>query len=510
MLTRGNETSALNMESRWLKDFDQLQVGLCLGKVGVWRWRIGTDELAWTSNLESIHEMQVGSFDGTLESFRKDLDPEDADRVWKAIARSVATGEPYAITYRSSSSTDAKPLWIEAKGGLFLAEDGEQYLTGVCQDVTARVVNEHELFRRLKQQQGIQQLSTYALSSAPFRDVLQRAVETAADVFEVPLAKVLQFADSADKLTLVAGVGWNEGLVGNASVGTECSSQAGFTLLHSSPVIVEDLTTETRFSGPKLLMDHAVRSGMSVVIPGTPGRPFGVFGIHTPEIRAFNSHDIDALTSIANIVAHSWRQNEAENQQRLVLREMAHRSGNLLQIVSSLALQTFRADRDPKTAIASFAGRLESVARANQLISRGGWGPTRLNSLIDEVLGAYLDNIQTSGRDVQVPANLAFDLALILHELATNSLKHGALSRQGGRVNLAWRVAPFEDGTRFTLEWEDDQISPTAVAGTGFGSKLKRALVEQKWRGRMDVSDSGPYRFYCSIPLHDGDLKGAP
>ncbi|MFP1632496.1 sensor histidine kinase [Zhengella sp. ZM62] len=484
-------------------DPDDIIPGLRLGEVGVWRWRIEGEALEWTENLEAIHRMEPGSFDGTLESFRRDLHPEDAEAVWLAITRSIETGEPYAVVYRSALARANRPVWIEAKGGVFHGRNGERYLTGVCRDVTASVSGKKDLEKRFTQQKGIQELGSYALGDVSLNDIMDKAVETAAQVFDVPLAKILQFVDSADELKLVSGTGWNEGLVGKASVGIDLDSQAGYTLTSSRPVIVSDLTVESRFSGPALLRDHGVRSGMSVVIAGASDRPFGVFGIHDRDLRTFDEHDVDALISIANIVAQGARQHEANERQRLILREMAHRSGNLLQVVASLASQTFRTHSDPATALQSFISRLESLSRANQLITRSGWSNMRFRSLIEEVLGLQRDRLEIRGRDIRLPADLAFDMALVLYELATNSLKYGGLSTPGGKVSLTWHIEPAGEARIFHLDWSDSEKVAKKISGTGFGSRLKHALVEQKWRGTMTVEMEGPYRFSCAIPLQD-------
>ncbi|MAW86469.1 MAG: hypothetical protein CMJ42_08065 [Phyllobacteriaceae bacterium] len=484
-----------------LMDPDDILPGLRLGEVGVWRWRIDSESLDWTDNLEAIHRMEPGSFDGTLKSFRRDLHPDDAQTVWHAINRSIETSEPYAVVYRSALARADRPVWIEAKGGVYQGRNGERYLTGVCRDVTASINSKMDLEKRFRQQKGIHELGSYALGDVSLNEIMDKAVETAAQVFDVPLAKILQFVDSADELKLVSGTGWDGGLVGRASVGIDMDSQAGYTLTSSRPVIVADLTVESRFSGPALLRDHGVRSGMSVVIAGASDRPFGVFGIHERALRTFDEHDVDALISIANIVAQGARQHEANQRQRLILREMAHRSGNLLQVVASLASQTFRTHSDPATALQSFTSRLESLSRANQLITRGGWSNMRFRSLIEEVLGLHMDRLEIRGRDIRLPAELAFDLALVLYELATNSLKYGALSTTSGKVSLSWRIEP-EGGTKtFHLDWCDSEKVVRKLSGTGFGSRLKRVLVEQKWRGSMSVDAEGPYRFSCAIPL---------
>ena len=119
---------------------------------------------------------------------------------------------------------------------------------------------------------------------------------------DVEYTKVLEVLPDKKFLKLRAGIGWKEGLVGNATVENNKNSQAGFTLLTTAPVIVKNLRTETRFCAPKLLSDHDVISGMSVIIQGK-NAPFGILGIHTKEYRVFSKDDINFLQSIANVLA---------------------------------------------------------------------------------------------------------------------------------------------------------------------------------------------------------------
>ncbi len=495
--------AGLERGAAFLRDLDAVLDGLRLGGVGVWRWNIDSDRLDWTENLEAVHTLPAGSFDGTLSSFQRDIHPDDVETVWHAIRTAIETGSPYRMVYRTAPRDNADPLWIEAAGGVVTGPEGRRHLTGVCLDVTGRVLSERELQRRLAQQKAVERFGSFALGEENFQAVLDRAVETAASVLDVPLTKILQFANAADHLVLRAGIGWGDGMVGRATVGIGQDSQAGYTLTSPEPVVVTDLLAETRFAGPQLLHDYGVRSGMSVTIPGTGERPFGVFGIHATRPRRFDQADVDFLVSITNIVATAVRQHAAAEQRTLLMREMAHRAGNMLQLVSTIANQTFREDADIAAARQSFSERLGSLSRANYLVSQGGWTSTRLVSLLDEALQPFREHLEFTGRDILLPPDLCFDLGLIVHELATNSAKYGTLKLGEGRIAVAWTMSGAIDGHRqFGFVWSDPATAhSSAVPGSGFGSKLLRALIERKWSGAISVDTSAGYRFAFEIPV---------
>lgn len=492
-------------QATFLSDTDALLQGLQLGGVGVWRWKINTNELFWTRNLERVHRLPNGAFDGTLSSFQRDLHAEDAEAVWQKIRRSIETGEPYRAVYRTAANSNAETIWIEASGGLITAPDGSRYLTGVCFDVSEKVRSEQELERRLHQQRAVARFGSFALAETDFQKVLDEAVRIAAEVLAVPLTKILQFANSADHLILKAGIGWNHGMVGHAAVGFDRESQAGFTLLAAEPVIVADLLSETRFSGPKLLHDHGVRSGMSVTIPGTGFRPFGVFGIHSRAARTFTATDAEFLLSLANIVAGAARNAAAAEQHTLLNREMSHRAGNMLQLVTSIAGQTFRSAADMDLALSSFSARLNSLARANYVVARGGWTATRLAALVEETLQPFGNRIVTDGRDILLPPELCFDLGLVLHELATNSVKYGTLGKNEGAISIRWSFKKTDEHPKVLhLVWDDPTPTsavPAKSANGGFGSKLMSALVEVKWNGLITTANGNHFTVSMEIPI---------
>ena len=185
---------------------------------------------------------------------------------------------------------------------------------------------ETDLERRSKQHDAVATLGRTALQADDVLPVFEEAVNLVADRLDCEYAKVLELAD--DHVRVVAGVGWDEGVVGNTTVGIGRDSQAGYTLESAEPVVVTDLGEDPRISGPDLLIDHGVVSGISVVV-GAHGDPWGVLGVHTTTERQFTDQDVTFVQNVANVLAAAIENQETKAQLReseARFREMAELS----------------------------------------------------------------------------------------------------------------------------------------------------------------------------------------
>lgn len=161
--------------------------------------------------------------------------------------------------------------------------------------------NQDLLIGRARQQTALAQIGRLALA----RDIpalLDDVVRLMAQTLKVDYCQVLELLPDGTALQRRAGVGWKPETVGRATVGAGPDSEAGYTLLMKEPLVVDDLRTETRFSGAPLLREHGVISGMSALIPGEE-RPFGVLGAYTTTRRAFSQDDVDFLQTVAQMLA---------------------------------------------------------------------------------------------------------------------------------------------------------------------------------------------------------------
>ncbi len=183
-----------------------------------------------------------------------------------------------------------------------------------ARDVTARRRAERSLRARARQQQAAAELGYLALSAPRLGALLDAAAVAVARALEVEFATVLE-RRSDGNLRLRAGFGFEDGLVGHVVIPGAKASEAGYSLLSGDPVIVDDLSAETRFDPARLLTDHGVRSGVSVAI-GPRERRFGVIGAHTTTKRRFSPDDVSFLAVVSNVVGTAIQRAQAEDAAR--------------------------------------------------------------------------------------------------------------------------------------------------------------------------------------------------
>jgi len=215
----------------------------------------------------------------------------------------VADGQDVARVETELVASDGSRVPVETRFALFPLGDDRHGRVGVVRDITDRRERERELHRRVTQQEAVADLGRRALEDREVDDLMAEAADLVADVLDTDYCKVLDLDGDAEELLLRQGVGWDEGIVGEATVSAvEDDSQAAYTLASTDPVVVEDLATEARFSGPELLTSHDVRSGISVVI-GPDDDPWGILGTHDTDRRTFSDHDVTFVQSVANTLA---------------------------------------------------------------------------------------------------------------------------------------------------------------------------------------------------------------
>jgi PAS domain S-box-containing protein len=172
----------------------------------------------------------------------------------------------------------------------------------------------------------------------------------------------------------------------------------------------------------------------------------------------------------------------AEKLRRLLTDELNHRVKNTLATVQAMASQSLRRAKNPADFVGSFSGRLQALAKAHSLLTEASLQGAELMELVrDQVeLGGVDDErISYSGPRLVLDAQATVHLGLVLHELATNARKYGALSSPNGRLSIDWEMQT-NGGRQLLLEWKE-RGGPKVSAPTGHG--FGTTLIEQTMRG---------------------------
>ncbi|HVA87804.1 MAG TPA: GAF domain-containing protein [Candidatus Saccharimonadales bacterium] len=171
----------------------------------------------------------------------------------------------------------------------------------------------HELQARARQQAAVATLGQMALDRPPIPALIDEALGLVARTLGHDFAAVLELDPSGSNLRMIAGVGWDLEAVGRLEVPTGPGSQAGFTLDVGGPVIVPDMSAETPFPSPEILVRLGIRSGISVPIAGSP-RPFGVLTTHGRRVRHFSEDDVNFLLAVGHVLASAIDQQRGRDQ----------------------------------------------------------------------------------------------------------------------------------------------------------------------------------------------------
>lgn len=187
---------------------------------------------------------------------------------------------------------------------------------------------------------------------------------------------------------------------------------------------------------------------------------------------------------------------QLEEQRQLLVDELNHRVRNTLTVVQGMARQSFREDRVSAEALETFTARLHALAAAHTILSGANWRGASMDEIARAALSICADQasrIAVAGPEIELAPGTALALALILHELATNALKYGALSTRTGRVQVDWQ----SERDRLRLAWQESG-GPAVVPPTrrGFGSRLLESSIRGQLAGTLDL-DYAPDGLRC-------------
>lgn len=235
-------------------------------------------------------------------------------------------------------------------------------------------------------------------------------------------------------------------------------------------------------------MAHALKTGEELRgVEAVAERPDGGRLTFMPHPTLLHDRDGEVIGAI-NVLVDITERKRADEAQKLLIDELNHRVKNTLAVVQSIATHTQRSS--PEAFADKFEERLLALSRAHDLLTRRRWAGLGLGELLEQALAPYADDIGSrivlDGPELTLSAQVGLALSMAIHELATNAVKHGALTVEAGLVRAAWRIE--DDGRVLTFRWSESG-GPPAEPPTrrGFGLRLIERNLTKDLGGRLDL-----------------------
>jgi two-component sensor histidine kinase len=305
------------------------------------------------------------------------------------------------------------------------------------------------LRQRIRQQELLAELGVFALKGASFIEMLNHAAKITAEGLEAEYCKVLEYLPAEKRLIVRAGVGWDEGVVGHATVGSDLASPSGYALRTGKPVISNHLKNEERFRTPELLIEHGIHRAMNVILQGD-GSPFGVLEVDSRSEGEFSEYDIAFLQGAANIIGMALEQQQyrrklqaALERHQILLKEVNHRVKNSLQVVSGMLQLQANSVGEPSLSqrLKEASARISTVGRAyERLAYDADYEKIDLVSYVREVINDLESAVAPyrveleAPEEIQFAADRAILVALVINELVLNAGKYAYPQSQSGSI----------------------------------------------------------------------------
>jgi two-component sensor histidine kinase len=390
--------------------------------------------------------------------------------------------------------------------------------------------NAVEVKRLLRQQAAVARFGSFALRQNDLHKVLTEAARVCAEGLSVKFCKVCQYRPEHEDLLIIAGYGWNAGVVGNVVSRADISSPQGRAFITGEPSICDDLRKDSQFKLPSFYAEHGIVSTIDILIKGGL-RPYGVLEIDSDEHRDFDEQDIVFLTGFANVLAEAVGTAERTEvlratieqmkllveekdrllqQKKVLAEELQHRVRNNLQLIYGML--TRQLDDTPDLAgqrgIKAIARRVSTLAQVyNHLLG------AEMSRTTD--FGAYVKSLCASLREIQAsPAKVTLTcdsevvildldvvtaLGIVVTELVSNSYDH-AFPDGIGAIGVTVRRDPGNGAMARMIISDNGKGFEPKSGSKRHGLGLVRRLAEQV-RGTAHVASGAGTTWTIDFPV---------
>jgi two-component sensor histidine kinase len=379
--------------------------------------------------------------------------------------------------------------------------------------------SDQKIAKLLRRERSLARFGTFAFREPELQPILEEAARVCAECLDVPFSKICRFQPSQNDLLVVAGYGWNAGVVGFAiSVADETSPQ-GRAFTTGNPQLCPNIDEANTYSLPSFYTEHGILSTVDVLVAAKTGPPFGVLEVDSRLSDAFDEHDIDFLTGFANILAEAVvtaaraedlrgtiaRMEELIEEKETLSQELKHRVRNSLHLVYGLLTAELDGEHD-ETSIAAFRSIALRVMGLAQVFDHLlGVGMSRIIDFGEYVIG-LCENLPDLYKEKDIKLNCAVDpvrvelddataLGIIITELVNNAYLH-AFPNGDGEISVALRVMSGQA----SISIADNGLGFVEVETKRRGMGLVRRLVQQVG-GTISLQSHGGSTWTIQFPV---------
>ena len=454
-----------------LKESDERRrLALDAGLFATWDIDLETGQAIWSTRLYELLGYPVdASQQANTQMWLDRMHPEDRAASRSAYEHARDNHHIYVGEYRFFRADTQEMRWLRSNGQFHYDSDGKaKRLVGVMRDVTERKLM--ELALRESETQYRSALTVGRMGSW----------ET---YFVTGTRKWSSEAQSLFGFSLQDGIGSVGGDRDEFLLALHPDDRKQYAILHEMAQTTDSFPAEYRI----------VRPGGAVVWLSGRGQVF--------------ARDVDGKCQrLVSVMADVTEQKKAEQHVRFLLREMSHRSKNLLAVIQAIAGQTLRTSSSMSEFAGRFEQRLQGLAASHDILVDQNWQGATLSGLVRRQLLPFIEpdnaRVRITGPAVDLNATAAQAVGLALHELATNAVKYGALSTPVGTLTVSWDFSTGADDISLILNWVEDG-GPTVVSPgrKGFGNAVIERMAPSSVAGSviLEYAPSG-LRWRLTIP----------
>lgn len=409
--------------------------------LGWWDWDIPSDRLYAGEHFARMFGVDPAEAaqGAPLSAFVDGIHPDDRGWVGERIRHALNTGGEFSEEYRLLRA-DGTLTWVHASGRCFLDAEGRPLrYPGVAVDITARKLAD----------------AAQAVGEARLRSVME-TVPVGILLAEAPSGRILM---GNHRLAEILG---HDTLYASSR-----DEYDAFVAFHEDGRLVEG----HEYPLARIAGGECKRASLEVLYQRPNGSRCWI-SITGEAVEDEAGATVGAVVAVSDIDDRK----AAEESQDLLNKELSHRLKNTLAMVQSIATQTLRNAASLPAAQESLTARLVVLGKAHDVLLLGHSETANVLDLVRGTLALHEDTagrFRVSGPNLFIGPSAALMLGLVLHELATNAAKYGALSDATGHVAVDWSIAGEAEDAEFRLEWRERDGPPVSPPSRkGFGSRL--------------------------------------